>query len=285
MSATHPNLFVVGAMKAGTTALHGYLDRHPEIFMSEPKEPGHFALSEPTDKKREAYLALFTSGAGAKWRGESSTQYTKAPAITGVPERLARFAPDARILYMVREPAARIVSQYLFKIRIHGERRSLCDAVRADPSYREIGDYAGQIAPYVENFGPDRVLVLSAERLNADRQAVMDQVFAWLELEPVDMARELRKNTAADGVRRHRRLTTWALRTELEPLRRLVKRAGAEGLARRAWARFNPPAPAPVTPDEVAQLRAMLADETARQQAALAPLMGALAPDWVGRDG
>lgn len=285
MSAAHPNLFVVGAMKAGTTALHGYLDQHPEIFMCDPKEPGYFARAERTDKARDAYLALFAGGGGARWRGESSTQYTKAPAIADVPDRLACFAPQARILYMVRAPAARIVSQYLFNIRIHGERRPLCEAVRADPRYRQIGDYAGQIAPYLERFGPDHVRILSAERLATDRQAVMDEVFAWLGLAPVAMAQELRKNTAADGVRRHGRLTAWALRAELEPLRRLVKRAGVEGLARRAWARLNPPAPAPVTPEEVAGLRAMLAEETARQQAALAPLMGSRPPDWSGGDG
>lgn len=285
MTAAHPNLFVVGAMKAGTTALHGYLGQHPEIFMCDPKEPGYFARAARTDTERAAYLALFAEGAGARYRGESSTQYSKAPAIAGVPDRLARFAPDARILYMVREPAARIVSQYLFNIRIHGERRPLCEAVRADPRYREIGDYHGQIAPYLERFGPDRVRILSAERLGAERQAVMDEVFAWLGLDPVALARELRKNTAADGVRRHGRLTAWALRAELEPLRRLVRRAGAEGLARRAWARLNPPAPAPVSPDEVAELRSLLAGETARQQAALAPLMGAQAPDWSGGDG
>ena len=202
----------------------------------------------------------------------------QGPGHRGRPERLARFAPEARILYMVREPAARIVSQYLFNIRIHGERRPLCEAVRADPRYREIGDYHGQISPYLERFGPDRVRILSAERLGAERQAVMDEVFAWLGLDPVALARELRKNTAADGVRRHRRLTAWALRAELEPLRRLVRRAGAERLARRAWARLNPPAPAPVSPEDVAELRAMLAGETARQQAAARPADGRAGP-------
>src|SRR6056297_46385 len=261
MSGLHPNLFVVGAMKAGTTALHGYLDQHPEIFMSDPKEPGFFARADRTDAAREAYLALFADGAGARYRGESSTQYTKAPAIAGVPDRLARFAPQAHILYMVREPAARVISQYLFNIRIHGEQRPLCQAVRADPRYRQIGDYEGQIRPYLDRFGADRVHILSAERLSTDRQAVMDEIFDWLGLAPAPLAQELRKNTSIDGVRRHGRLTAWALRAEIEPLRRLVKRIGAEGLARRAWARFNPPAPAPVRPEEITELRAMLAEE------------------------
>ena len=43
MTATHrPNLFVIGAMKSGTSSLHKYLGEHPQIFMSPEKEPGYF---------------------------------------------------------------------------------------------------------------------------------------------------------------------------------------------------------------------------------------------------
>jgi len=91
---------------------------------------------------------------------------------------------------------------------------------------------------------------------------------------------DLRKNTATGGLRRHGRLTAWLLRAELEPLRHLVKRAGAAGLARRAWDHVNPPARAPVTQDEITELRAMLAADIAAQRAGLAPLMGGQAPDW-----
>ncbi|MBK1634221.1 sulfotransferase family protein [Rhodovulum adriaticum] len=280
MSGAPPNLFVVGAMKAGTTALHGYLDLHPEIFMCDPKEPGFFARADRSEAELAAYLALFAAGTEARYRGESSTQYTKAPGIAGVPDRLVRFAPGARILYMVREPVARIVSQYLFNMRIHGEDRPICQAVREDPRYRQIGDYHAQIAPYLARFGRNNLRILSAERLSADRQATMNEVFGWLGLDPVPVTRELRKNTAADGLRRYGRLTALLLRPELEPARRAIKRVGAEDLARRAWTRFNPPRPSPVTDTEIAELRALLAQDIATQQAALAPLMGAHPPDW-----
>lgn len=279
MTLPRPNLFIVGAMKAGTTALHAYLDQHPAIFMSNPKEPGFFTHDKPASKDRDAYFALFAGGADAQYRGESSTQYTKAPAIAGVAKRIHNFEPEARILYMVRDPVARIVSQYLFNMRIHGEERPLCEAVRADHRYRDIGDYNSQIAPYLELFGPDRVRVLSAEWLSADRQAALDMIFSWLGLESVGVT-EARKNTSADGVRRHARLTRLLLRPELEPLRLLAKRLGAEALARRAWAQLNPPRPFPVSDRERTELRHMLAEEIAAQQSAIAPLMGNHPPEW-----
>ena len=37
-----PNLFIIGAMKSGTTSLHEYLNTHPQFAMSETKEPGNF---------------------------------------------------------------------------------------------------------------------------------------------------------------------------------------------------------------------------------------------------
>jgi len=280
MSGAAPNLFVVGAMKAGTTALHGYLDQHPDIFMSDPKEPGFFADPEPDAAARAAYLALFARGAAQRWRGEASTRYTKAGDSGSVAGRIAEVAPEARILYMVRDPVARIVSQYLFNRRIHAERRALCQAVREDPRYRRVGDYTGRITPYLDRFGADRVRILSAEDLEADPQAVLDALFCWLDLPSVPVPPDLRKNTATGGLRRHGRLTAWLLRAELEPLRHLVKRAGAAGLARHAWDRVNPPARAPVTQDEIAELRTMLAADIAAQRAGLAPLMGGQAPDW-----
>jgi len=280
MSGAAPNLFVVGAMKAGTTALHGYLDQHPDIFMSDPKEPGFFADPEPDAAARAAYLALFARGAGQRWRGEASTRYTKAQDAASVAGRIAEVAPEARILYMVRDPVARTLSQYLFNRRIHAERRALCQAVREDPRYRRVGDYTGRITPYLDRFGADRVRILSAEDLEADPQAVLDALFFWLDLPSVPVPPDLRKNTATGGLRRHGRLTAWLLRAELEPLRHLVKRAGAAGLARRAWDHVNPPARAPVTQDEITELRAMLAADIAAQRAGLAPLMGGQAPDW-----
>ena len=62
-----PNLFIIGAAKCGTTSLHHYLDQHPEVSMSEVKEPRYFCrhfddLGLPAVSRRDEYLGLFESG-------------------------------------------------------------------------------------------------------------------------------------------------------------------------------------------------------------------------------
>lgn len=275
-----PNLFIVGTMKAGTTALHAYLDQHPDIFMCDPKEPGFFAETGPTAQARQQYEAMFTPGTSCRYRGESSTKYTKAPFFEGVAERLHATCPDARILYMVRDPVARIVSQYLFYRRVRGETLPLREAVAQNPRYKAFGEYATQIAPYRALFG--EVLIIQNEDLSRDPQAVVNRVFDWLGLPAAQVAREERRNNSADFLRRHDGATRLMVRPELEPLRRLAKTLGAEKLARKVWTRLNPPAPAPVTDAEIAALRADLADWSAEQARALSPLIGDAPLHWKG---
>ena len=52
------NLFIIGAMKSGTTSLYVYMKSHPEIFMSPEKEPMHFSNEENWTKGNDEYLAL-----------------------------------------------------------------------------------------------------------------------------------------------------------------------------------------------------------------------------------
>ncbi|SUZ31963.1 hypothetical protein ROE7235_01714 [Roseibaca ekhonensis] len=277
---TWPNLFIVGAMKAGTTALHAYLDQHPDVFMCDPKEPGFFAEAAPDAQAQAQYRQLFAAGADCRYRGESSTKYAKAPYFTGVADRIAATCPDARILFMVRDPVARIVSQYLFYRRVQGETLPLRAAVAQNPRYRAFGDYSAQIAPFQARFGS--VLVLQAEDLSETPQAVMDRVFNWLDLPAATVAREERRNNSADALRRHDGATRVLIRHELEPLRRLVKRMGAQGLAKRVWTRLNPPATSPVSAAEIAQLRADLAPWVQEQARALEPLMAGKPLRWEG---
>src|ERR671915_544163 len=96
-----PNLIVIGAMKSGTTSLHNYLSLHPEIFMTEVKEPSFFTLEGNWWRGREWYEAQFP--VAAKIRGESSPDYTKHPRHAGAPERMHAMIPDAKLVYLLRD--------------------------------------------------------------------------------------------------------------------------------------------------------------------------------------
>jgi hypothetical protein len=190
---TRPNLFVVGAMKSGSSTLHTYLGGHPEIFMSEPKEPCYFVdlddLESPARevvegwgfwRSLDSYLALFEGAGDAKVIGESSTNYSKAPKMPGVPQRIVQFNAEARILYIMRDPVERSISHYWHAVGQRKERRDLVTAIEQERHYREVSNYAFQLEPYLRLFGAARVRALTFEALVADPSGELRRIFEWL---------------------------------------------------------------------------------------------------------
>jgi Sulfotransferase domain len=186
---TLPTFFIIGAAKTGTTSLHYYLDQHPEIQMSANKEPNFFSGPEngipyPNGRVRDLaeYERLFDPAVGV--RGEASVGYTNFPRRKGVPERIKELVPEAKFIYLVRDPIARTVSQYHHRVAVEGERRSLREALSdlSDPQSVYIGHslYATQIDLYLRHFSQESMLVLDQTDLLTDRRATLRQIFAFL---------------------------------------------------------------------------------------------------------
>ena len=189
-----PNLFVIGAMKCGTTSLHRYLGAHPDIFMSDPKEPTHFVDREqlrpyfPEISRNgywdlQSYLNLFEPAKDRKIIGESSTNYSKLPNITGVAERIWDFERDAKILYIIRDPVERAISHFKHALSHRLEYRSIVEAVTQNPHYRAASYYAMQLRPYMELFGPQQIKVATLEDLRQDPLSLLSDIFEWLGVE------------------------------------------------------------------------------------------------------
>ena len=205
-----PNLFIIGAMKSGTSSLHAWLGAHPEVFMCEPKEPCYFVDRADLDwpyieqlglwRGEEFYLELFKDAGDATILGESSTLYTKLPRIKHVPERIARFNSDARFIYVMRDPIERTISHYWHMVRHHGEHRSLEQTVREQPDYCDVSHYAMQLRPYLDAFGEDRILALTFEELIRDTRGVMQRILEWLQ---VDSTIQLSSLSARENVTPH----------------------------------------------------------------------------------
>jgi len=178
-----PNLIVIGGLKCGTTSLHHYLNLHPEAGMSRPKELNFFVEEMNWGLGVDWYRSHFP--AGAIVRGETSPHYTNRPRFEGVAQRMRDTLPrDARLIYMVRHPIDRLLSHYLHNVGGTYESRGLAEAV-AEPScsYIQRGLYAFQLEPYLEAFGPERILVVSREELGRDRDATVRRVFAFAGIE------------------------------------------------------------------------------------------------------
>ncbi|GGL77417.1 sulfotransferase family protein [Wenxinia marina] len=191
-----PNLFVIGASKSGSSALHTYLSAHPDIAMSREKEPCFFVdrselaeawpimARQPCSHDLDAYLALWPDGADKRYRGEGSVYYSQAPHKSGVPERIARMCPDARIIYTVREPVWRAIGHYWQRFKEFQEPLPLDRAVRENALYRDTSDYALQLAAYRDHFDPARIHVIVAEDLRTRRRETLADLIAWLGLPP-----------------------------------------------------------------------------------------------------
>jgi sulfotransferase family protein len=186
-----PTFFVIGAPKAGTTSLHFYLDQHPQIQMSTIKEPNYFAPTYLASDERwrvgnlDDYEQLFNSAFAV--RGEASPGYSMYPLREGVPERIKERVPEAKFVYLVRDPVERTVSHYHHLVASNGERRSLDEMLDdlSDPRSPCVcaSLYALQLELYLRQFPETSVLVIDQAELLADRHPTLSRIFSFLEVE------------------------------------------------------------------------------------------------------
>jgi hypothetical protein len=106
-----PNFIIIGAAKSATTTLTNILPKHPDCFISKPKEPKFFGRYYQNGWKW--YGSRFVKGADKIARGEGSTMYSSLlNPYKQTPELMHRYLPDAKLVYIVRNPLDRIVSQW-----------------------------------------------------------------------------------------------------------------------------------------------------------------------------
>jgi hypothetical protein len=180
MVKKRPNLFVIGAMKSGTTSLHSYLQCHPDIFMCEPKEPFYFVEEKNWKRGKGWYLNLFDDAGDKRIIGESTTGYTKRPKHKGVPERIFKFNPEAKFIYIMRDPVKRTISHYWHNVRWESEYRSMISAVKQAHEYIDVSHYAMQLEPYFDLFGRERVFTLTFEEMTVNKETCLANIFRWL---------------------------------------------------------------------------------------------------------
>jgi len=162
-----PTFLVIGAPKAGTTSLHNYLGAHPEVFMPETKELNFFVAELNWSRGRDWYERQFEAALDAKAVGEASPLYTQHPHYRGVAERAAGLVPEAKLIYLVRDPLAQMLSHYADRRRWGSERRPVGKALLDDPVYLETARYAFQLEQFLAHFPRERVHVVLSERLRS----------------------------------------------------------------------------------------------------------------------
>jgi hypothetical protein len=210
-----PDFFVVGHPKCGTTALYEALSAHPLIFLARPKEP-HYLATElryrpewgeygELPKDLDEYLSLFGAAEPGQLAGESSAWYLWSQSAAA---EIAGLQPDARIVAVIREPAAFLRSLHLQLVQAHVEpegdlRAALAlDRERRDGRVPKIPDsprdwpqvlpiagglvyadyirYVEQLRRFRERFPPENVLVLIYDDFRADNAGTIERVLRFL---------------------------------------------------------------------------------------------------------
>jgi hypothetical protein len=178
--SNRPDFIIIGAMKCATSTLHEQLALQPGIFMTELKEPNFFSNDEQYAQGMEWYLSHFAPAKPDDICGESSTHYTKLPTYPQTIDRILQHFPDVKLIYVMRHPINRLVSQYIHEWT---ERVISVDINQAVDEYPELigySQYSMQLKAYFETFGQDRVLPVFFERMIKHPQEELERVCQFI---------------------------------------------------------------------------------------------------------
>ena len=203
-----PDFLVIGAPKAGTTALHVALSGHPELYMSAIKEPKFFLTDGPPPAKggpgdaltyrehvwrRADYEALFDAAPPGTLTGESTPLYLYNRAAL---RRIRAEIPAAKLIVIVRDPVERAHSNWThlwsaglepvgdFVRACDQEERRIAAGWASFWHYTGLGRYGEQLEYLFSLFPREQVLVLRYRRLVDDPAGTMDQICAFLGVAP-----------------------------------------------------------------------------------------------------
>jgi hypothetical protein len=240
-----PNFLILGAQKAGTTALFYALSKHPQVFTSPVKEPRFFAdeakaladAAGPGDGETtmmdslQDYEALFADAGPELARGEASPAYLyddEAPA------KIAALIPEAKLIAILRNPVERAYSNFLYLVRegrepLHDFGAALdAEAERRAAGwstnwfYKDKGFYGVQLERYLRHFPREQLHCILYEDYNEHPEAEVREVYRYLGVDD-DFSQDLSIRLNVSGLPKSRGLQAVSNRSRrlkwlLEPL-------------------------------------------------------------------
>jgi hypothetical protein len=250
-----PNLIILGAQKCGTSGLHYYLGLHPEVSMSSPKELNFFIAERNWGRGLDWYSRHFDPS--ARCRGEASPNYTAFPQHMGVPERMSEVVPDARLIYIVRDPLDRIAAHYVHNFAKRREKGDLrATLLHPNTSYVARSTYFTQLQRFLEHYDRDQVLVIENCDLRDRRAATLRRVF---EFAGVDSGFEHPKfEQVRHSTSRKKRATKMGMRVQ-----KMSRSRSGRRIPRRAWLALDMALPLskPISKPSGDELREALGEE------------------------
>lgn len=198
-----PNFLVIGAAKAGTTALYHCLKQHPQIYMSPMKEPRFFALEGETLHPRDPihrqsitnladYLNLFQAVSSETAIGEASPLYLSHPQASA---NIQHHLPTAKLIAILRNPIERAYSHFThmrqtgveplsdFTKALQEAEYEIDGFIRRRP-YIQVGFYYAQLLRYFENFDPQQIKIYLYEDWKHHPGNFLGSLFEFLDVDP-----------------------------------------------------------------------------------------------------
>ncbi len=197
------HLVIVGAQRSATTYLYHMLDQHPEIFMAKPMrpEPKFFIEESLYSKGVKHYISKYFQNyqePRIKVWGEKSTSYIEYPEV---PNRLVKMLPNAKVVFIFRNPIERAISNYWFSKANGLERLPLEEALSRElttitpfkqsptfsisvnpQAYLQRGLYYHYVLPYIEVLGIDNIYLELTENLVGNLDNIR-KIYSWLNVE------------------------------------------------------------------------------------------------------
>lgn len=191
-----PDFLIIGAQKAGTTSLFNYLCQHPQVIGSVPKELFYFCSHPERGERwyRRHFPRRSKLEAGRQICGEATPIML---CVEQAPRQAQALVPEAKIIVILREPAARAVSHYHHQVRFGHESRPIDEVFSLEnirrweqgdcpdlPQrwYFSWSDYATGLGHWLAHYPKDQLLVLEAEAMFTGTQAVYDQSCDFLDI-------------------------------------------------------------------------------------------------------
>ncbi|MEO1681216.1 MAG: sulfotransferase domain-containing protein [Pseudomonadota bacterium] len=175
-----PTTIGIGAQKCASSWVHAVLGAHPEVGVSDPKELDFFSYY--FDRGYRWYEDHFAEFVGRTARFESSPSYFYDPRS---PERARTYAPNLRVLAMLRDPVMRAYSNHLHEVvKGHIPAISFEEGLANNPGYLDQGRYATHLGRWLDVFGADAVKVMFAEEIAEDPAAAAAELYSFVGVDP-----------------------------------------------------------------------------------------------------
>ena len=194
------DFIIIGAQKSGTTSLHHYLNLHPDIYMSSPlKEPGYFMSFKFIQNylaQREILISskielmdiyMLDSYKNEKLFGESSTYYTIGDwsREQDIPKRIYDHNPEVKLIYILRNPLDRIISNFLHAKDRNYTDTTLDEFLETSKLPLLTSSYNYQLKHFSQYFEKDQILILDYEKFIKYTSISMIEIFDFLNLSPI----------------------------------------------------------------------------------------------------